>query len=325
MLAGSIALILIFCFILIKSSDMVIVSVRRLSRQTHTKISTISAVILAVGTSLPEVFVGLTSALRGSPSISLGTVTGSNIANISLVAGFAALVAGKVRVHGKFLKHDIWIATFGGILPVALLVDGQLNRVDGLILLSVYGAYASSLFRSRYEQIAEEQSEESFFYRFLRKFNHIAVRRKRELGKLFLGIALMIFSADIVVRLGTYIAQIINLPEFLVGLIVVAIGTSLPELAFSFRSLGDHEPSMFFGNLLGSTIANSTLVLGIVSLISPFHIAAPSKYFVAGISFVVIYLSFWYFIRSKHRLDRWEALVMLVLYATFLVVEFIQL
>jgi cation:H+ antiporter len=266
-------------------------------------------------------FVGITSALEGNPSISLGDVTGSNIANISLVAGTAALVVGKVRVHGKFLKRDIWIATFAGLLPVALFVDGILNRVDGLILLAVYGAYATSFFRSRYEQIAQEQSEESFFYRFLRKFNHIAARRRKELGKLFVGLALMIFSADMIVRLATLTANILNFPGFLVGLIIVAIGTSLPELAFSFRSLGDHEPSMFFGNLLGSTIANSTLVLGVVSLINPFEVVAPSKYFVAAISFIVIYISFWYFIRSKHRLDRWEALILLILYLTFVSTE----
>lgn len=321
MTAGLIFLIILFSFVLIKSADMVIVAVRRLSRQTHTKVFTLSAIILAIGTSFPEMFVGITSALEGNPGISLGDVTGSNIANISLIAGMAALVAGKVRVHGKFLKRDIWIATFAGLFPVALLVDGQLNRVDGLILLSVYGAYATSFFRSRYEQIAEEQSEESFFYRFLRKFNHIAARRRKELGKLFFGLALMIFSADVIVKLASSVAELLNFPEFLVGLIVVAVGTSLPELAFSFRSLGDHEPSMFFGNLLGSTIANSTLVLGLVSLISPFHTVAPNKYFIAGISFIVIYLSFWYFIRSKHRLDRWEALILLILYLAFLGTE----
>ena len=321
MLVALILLILFFSFVLIKSADMVIVAIRRLSRRTNTRAFTLSAIILATASCLPEMFVGITSAFGGNAEISLGNVTGSNIAHVSVVAGVAALIAGKVRVHGNILKRDVWITMVAGLLPMILLIDGKLSRVDGLILLSVYGAYATSFFRSRYRQIVQEQSQEGFFYIFFRKFSNITSIKRKELGKLFVGIAIMIFSADVIVRLATFFAETLNLPKFLVGLIVISIGTSLPETAFSIRTLGEREPSMFFGNLLGSTIANSTLVLGLVSLIGPFRITASGKYFSASISFVVIYVVFWYFIRSKHRLDRWEALVLLILYLTFVSTE----
>lgn len=323
MIGGLILLLIIFSFLLIKAADLVIVALRRIARWTKTGVFALSAIILAIGTSFPELFVGITSAIEKEPSLSLGVILGSNIANISLVAGLTAFVAGKVHVHGDFLKRDVWIALVAGILPIILILDGELSRVDGFVLLAAYGAYASSFFKARFMEVAQEHKKESFFYRFLRRFNHINTRRTKEYGRLFVGIALLLFSADVIVKISIQLASIANIPVFVIGLVLIAIGTSLPEFAFSFRTLKDHEPSMFFGNLLGSTIANSTLVIGTVSVIHPIKVLAVNQYFIAVIAFIVIFLSFWYFIRSKHRLDRWEAGFLLLLYAIFLIVEFI--
>jgi cation:H+ antiporter len=318
-----IAGIIVMSIVLIKSADIVIVAIRRISKETNTKIFTLSAVVLAIGTSFPELFVGITSALEGNSVLSLGDVTGSNIANLSLVVGLTAIVAGRVRVHPNFLKRDVVIALFAGILPILLLIDGILTRVDGLILIAVYIAYAGSFFRQRFAQIAKEyEEEESFIYRFFRKFNHIDAQKRREFGKLFVGVALMLFSADMIVRFASELAFMANIPKLVIGLIVIAIGTSLPEFAFSLESVEEREPSMFFGNILGSTIANSTLVIGIVSLISPVVIHETHRFTLAAVSFVAVYLLFWYFIRTKHRLDRWEAGILLLFYVTFLILEF---
>lgn len=324
MIPGIIILLIILSFFLIKSADMVIVAIRRISKESKAHAFTISAIILALGTSFPELFVGITSALEGAPSLSLGDVTGSNIANIALVGGLAAFFVGRVNVHGDYLRREVWISLLAGVMPLILLLDRRLSRVDGLILLAVYFAYATSFFRVRFIQIGQEQQQESFVYRFLRQFNHIAAERKREFGRLFVGLALLLFSADVIIRLATFLASLAQIPEFVIGLVIVAIGTSLPELAFSLRSLREHEPSMFFGNLLGSTIANSTLIIGIVSLIHPIELVAINAYFTSVAAFIIVFLSFWYFIRTKHRLDRWEAGVLLLFYLTFLVVVFTQ-
>lgn len=324
MIPGLIIIILLLSFVLIKSADLVIVSIRRLSRETHTSAFAISAIILALGTSLPEFFVGITSSLEKSPNLTLGVVLGSNIANIALIGGLAAFVAGRVMVYSDYVIHDVFIAFLAGILPVFLALDGTLNRVDALILLSVYLAYTTGFFKRRYQQIASEQREErGFIYRFLRRFNHLPHGETREFGKLFLGVALLLATSDIIVRLSSTLASYANVPLFLVGLFVIAIGTSLPELAFSVRSLSNHEPSMFFGNLLGSTIANSTLIVGITILIQPLNVLAFNEYLTAAISFVVVFVSFWLFVRSKHRLERWEAGILLILYFIFAVVEFL--
>ncbi|MBU0569243.1 calcium/sodium antiporter [Patescibacteria group bacterium] len=324
MVLGFIALIILLSFVLIKAADMVVVAIRRISKETKTKTFAISAIILALATSFPELFVGITAALEGAPEISLGDIMGSNIANIALVGGLASLIAGRVKVHSAYLKREVGIALVAGLMPVLLLIDGALTRIDGAILLIVYFAYATSFFRRRFVQIGKEQEEEEgFAYRFLRQFNHVAARKRKEMGRLFVGIALLLFSADSIVKIAVHLAELADIPTFTIGLIIVAIGTSLPELAFSFRSLKDHEPSMFFGNLLGSTIANSTLIIGIVSLIHPIELVFVGKYFVSALVFISVFLVFWLFIKTKHRLDRWEAVVLLMMYAIFVTVEFL--
>ena len=323
MTGGLILIILVLSLVLIKSADMVIVGLRRIAKQSHTKVFALSAIVLALGTSFPELFVGITSALEKTPNLSLGVVIGSNIANIALIGGLTAIISGKIRVYSEELGHEVWIAFAAGALPIFLASDRHLNRVDALILIAVYLAYATGFFRKRYVQIGKEQQEEQgFVYRFVRRFNHIDSAQRKEFGRLFIGIALLLASADGIVKFASILASEAGIPIFVVGLVVLAIGTSLPELAFSLRSILDHEPSMFFGNLLGSTIANSTLVVGTVALISPIEIFAFDDYLLAVAAFIFVFSWFWIFVRSKNRLDRWEGVMLLFIYITFLVLEF---
>jgi cation:H+ antiporter len=322
---GLIILLFLFTLLLIRATDMVIVSLKRLSRETHTKVFVLSAVLLAIATSFPELFVGITSALEGAPHLSFGNVMGANIANISLVAGIAALVVGKITIHGEFIKKEVGVALVASVIPILLILDGTLSRVDGLILLAIYGAYSTSFFKTRFIQIAEQYRKDGYIHRFLTNFTHppqLDVHKAREYARLFIGLALLLFSADIIVRVAMEIAVISRVPIFLVGLILLSIGTTLPELAFSIRSLEDREPSMFFGNVLGSIIANSTLVLGVAATIYPITVMAPREVIIAGIAFIVTFSSFWFFIRSKLALERWEAGVLLLLYLGFVVAEF---
>jgi cation:H+ antiporter len=279
--------------------------------------------MLAVGTSLPELFVGISSALNGTPNISLGVVLGSNIANTAFIAGFVALLIGKINVHGEYLKRDVLIAFVCGLFPLALMADGILGRVDGLILLFIYASYTASFFKDKFAEISNENNRETFFYRFFREVNHIDFDITKEYGKLFLSLALMLLSSQIIINSSQNIATTIGIPVFVVGLIVLAIGTSLPELAFSIKSVKGGEPKIFFGNLLGSTIANSTLIVGLTAVISPITISSFSDYRNAIIAFIVVFITFWIFIRTKHRLERYEGLILVLIYLIFITLEFV--
>lgn len=323
MLIWQVLILIFYSFILIKSAEWIIVSLRRIAKRSKVGVFAISAIILAVGTSLPELFVGITSAIEGVPNISLGVVLGSNIANTALITGLVALILGKINVHGEYLKRDVFMALVAGLLPLALMADGILGRVDGLVLLFVYASYTASFFKDKFVEITNEHGQESFFYRFLREMNHIDFDITKEYGKLFINIALMLFSSQQIIGASEKLAVSIGIPIFIVGLIILAIGTSLPELVFSLRSIKGGEPKMFFGNLLGSTIANSTLIVGLTSVISPITITSFSDYRNAIIAFVIIFITFWFFIRSKHRLDRAEGLILILMYLLFVTLEFL--
>lgn len=323
MVIGLILLIYILAFVLIKSADHVVIAIRHLTKSSGSKsIFILSALLLALATSFPELFVGITSALGGTPNLSLGNVLGANIANLSLVVGASALLVGRVNVHGEFLRRDVWIALIAGVLPLILVFDGEVSRVDGLILLSLYGAYASSFFKKRFLEIGEEIRDGSFIHKFFRRVNHIDGTKSKETARLFLAIAVLLISANFIVLAAQRLAEAANIPVFLVGLILLSIGTTLPELGFSIKSLEDKEPTMFFGNLLGSIIANSTLVVGLVATISPIKVVAVNEYFIAAGAFIAIFLTFWLFIHTKLKLERWEAGILLLMYLAFVVIEF---
>lgn len=317
------ALILFFSFLLIKATDILVINLKRLARTTRLGEFAVTTFILALATSLPELFVGITSALEGSPNLSLGNIIGSNIADLSLVIGGAALIGGSVAVHGIFLRRDVFYAFLAGAAPMVLLFDRSLSQVDGLILLALYGFYNVAVFTERKgEMVEEEEEEEGFLRRFLRRLNHRG--GGKEMAWIFLGVALLLFSADMLVRVAKWIAFSLHVPILLIGLFLVAIGTSLPELAFELRAIRARKPEMVFGDLLGSVVANGTLVIGITSLLAPIRIQAFEEYLLATIAFVAIFALFYLFIRTKRRLERWEGVVLLGVYILFIFLEFIR-
>lgn len=321
MIAVWLGLIIFFSFLLIKATDILMVNLKSLASRTKIGAFAISGLFIALGTSLPELFVGITSALRGTPNLSLGNVIGANIANLSLIIGGAALISGAVQVQGNFLRQDVFYAFLAGAAPMVLLFDKNLSRIDGLILLSLYGFYQAVVFSQR-EKDKVSEDEEGFIHRLLRRLSHRGT--KRELGWIFLGVGLLIFSADILVRLASKIAIVLNVPILLIGLVVISIGTCLPELAFGSEAIRKHQPAMVFGNLLGSIVANGTLIIGIVALISPIRIQAFAEYLVATMAFVIIFGAFYFFTRTKHRLDRWEGAFLIGFYLAFVLSEFIH-
>jgi cation:H+ antiporter len=321
MIALYLILIFLFCFLLIKTTDILIVNLKSLVSRTKIGTFAISSLIVGLGTSLPELFVGVTSALRGTPDLSLGNIVGANIANLSLVIGGAALIGGVVYVRGEFLRQDVFWAFLAGAAPMILLFDKQLSRLDGIILLALYGFYQAAVFGGQKKGLAVEE-DEGFIQRLIRRLNHRGTRR--ELGWIFLGLALLLFSADMIVRLAKAIAIALNIPILLVGLILISLGTCLPEFTFGVKAIRQRQPQMVFGNLVGSIVANANLILGLVVLISPIRIQAFAQYLLATMGFVVVFGVFYFFTRTKHRLERWEGAFLVGFYLAFVLSEFVK-
>ncbi|MCJ7804677.1 hypothetical protein MUP35_03030 [Patescibacteria group bacterium] len=313
-------LIFLLSFILIKATDILIVNFIALSRRTRLRRFALTGLILGLATSLPELFVGLSSAIEGKSILSLGNIIGANIANLSLVVGGAALLGGAVVVHGDFLKRDIFYAFLAAASPMLLLSDRVLSRVDGLILLALYVFYQIFVFTERPGRLEEKGERKP--QRLLRKFSYPSKTKQKEVGLIFLGIALLLFAADALVKIAVNLAEAFNLPLLLIGLLIVAVGTTLPELVFEIEALRNRQSSMFLGNLLGSIVANGTLIIGLVALISPFRIQNLESYLLSMMAFLLIFAIFYLFIRTKHRLERWEGGLLLLIYLIFVFIEF---
>lgn len=308
--------VIFFSLVLIRSTDLLTDHLKELARKTALGEFFLTSFLIGLATSLPEISVGITSALEGVPNISLGNVIGSNVANLSIITGVATLISGALVVKDKTYTIDFFYAFFAGIAPVLLLLDGHLTRVDGLFLLSLYGFYNYALLQNR-PGIMEE--EDGFWKSLVRRMN--TNHTGRNFKYMFLALALIIFSADMIVRNGEYIANGLGIPVFLIGLFLVAIGTSLPELAFGVRAIRRQEPELFMGNLLGSTVANATLIVGLTAVIHPITPVAVSEYLVAIMVFTAVVVLFMAFLRSKRRLSRQEGLILVAIYLLFFALE----
>lgn len=315
------SLILIFSFLLIKATDILVINLKNISQKTKVSQYAFTTLLLAIATSLPELVVGVVAATRGESGLVLGNIIGSNIVNLSLVIGGATLVGGSVIVRGSFLKSDVFYAFLAGSAPMLLLFDKTLTRLDGIILIILYGFYNTVVLRKRQKELAEARDgkDGGFIHSLIDKFNHRGV--KKDLAWIFLGVALLLFSADVIVKMAIAIAQGFNIPVFLIGLLLVSAGTSLPEFAFSLKAIKKHQPRMVFGELLGSIVANGTLIIGIAAVVSPIRIAAFDEYLMATLVFAILFGLFYFFIKTKHKLQRWEAGILILVYLAFVFFE----
>jgi len=308
-------LLIFFSFLLIKATEILVEALNTFSKNTKIGKFALSSSLIALTTSLPELFVGITAALEKKSVLSLGNVIGANIANISLVIGGAALVGGSIGIIGDFLIKDLFYALLAGFAPLLMLLDGYLSQTEGLLLLAIYGIYNFALFKSR----------NYYVHPGVRRLLHGIDKKEtdRQVGWFFFGAALLIFSADSLVKIAEQITLSFKMPLFLIGLFLVSIGTSLPELSFEIAAVRKKQVGMVFGNLLGSIITNSTLIIGLVALVNPIVLTGGFKpYFWATVAFLLIFFIFWLFSYTKRKLERWEGIILILIYLGFIFFEF---
>jgi len=315
-----------FSFVLIKSTDILIVSLKRLSTITKLGKYAATSIILGLATSLPEIFVGIVSALENRPSLSLGNVIGSNIADLSIVIGGAALLASSVKVQKNIINKDLIIAFAISALPVLFLFNKTLSQTEGFILILTYFFYNFFIIKNRHKKTNQQVKivEQNYTLRIFNRFFPKSKSTQKLYRDLFLGIILLLFSADMIVKVSTKIAIGFNIPILFIGMFLVAIGTSLPELTFEIRTLKAGQSSMAIGNILGSIVVNSTLVLGLTSVLKPIVITNVSDYLLPFIFTIIIFSLFYLFIKSKQTLNRWEGLALIIIYVYFIILELLK-
>lgn len=231
----------------------------------------IGMVIVGFGTSAPEMVVSALSAMENAPELALGNAYGSNIANIALILGVTALIS-PVIVKRDALKRDVPILI--GVTAVAIIeaADGSISRMDGVILLLLFAGIMGfniwSELRAKKKASAQEkeadESDESG-----------KASLPKSIAWLLLGLTLLVLSSRCLVWGAVEIAQALGVSDLLIGLTIVAVGTSLPELASSIAAARKGENDLAFGNIVGSNLFNTLTVVGIASTISPMRTVNP--------------------------------------------------
>ncbi len=324
-MAIPIILFIIGLILLIKGGDWFVDGASGIAHHFHIPEFLIGATIVSIGTTLPEVMVSATSALSGHGEIAYGNAIGSIICNTALIAAVS------ITIHpSKIDRKPILIAAIFFFVSAALYVSvaysvGSFSRIIGFLMLLIFVAYISLSIHQATKNISLSDDTSS---PDTDKTDNDPIWKNILL--LIVGAAFIAFGADLLVDNGTLIAEAIGVPEAVIGLTFVALGTSLPELVTAITSLVKGHGAMSLGNIVGANLFNIVLVSGVATTLSPFSI--PQNTTIAGINSsliidipvmlsVMLILTVPALIRQK--LSRVQGIVLLVIYAAFCALQFI--
>lgn len=266
--------------------------------------------IVALGTSSPETAISLQAALSGRGDMAVGNALGSNIANILLVLGLCAMIA-PLHVSRQLIRLDVPVLLGTGALTYLLARNGQLGRAEGVVLLLGLVVYTAFLVVAAWREnhTAREPSDAS---------SAKAPRRVRQLLLILIGLGLLIGGSKLLIEGAAELARAFGLSELVIGLTVVAVGTSLPELATSALAVWRGERDIAVGNAIGSCVYNLTLVLGSAALASPAGLSiSPNALAFDFPVMLAVFAACLPIFFSGYRINRWEGLLFFAYYLAY--------
>jgi cation:H+ antiporter len=276
----------------------------------------IGMVIVGFGTSAPEMIVSALASIDGSAGIAIGNAYGSNICNIALILGVSALI-NPIMVHSAVLRRELPVLTIVTILTVVLLADLDLSGLDAVILLLVFGCLMAWTIYQGMKRKTDTLAGEVEFEAVEKE-----MPIKRAVFWLVAGLLLLIASSRILVWGAVEIAHIFGVSDMITGLTIVAVGTSLPELASSVIAARKGEHDIALGNVLGSNLFNTLAVVGIAGLIHPFAVEPETlsrEMAVMGALTISLFLIGYGFRGRRGRINRFEGAALLLVYVAYTV------
>ncbi len=273
----------------------------------------IGATLIAIGTSLPEMATSILASSANKPQIALANVVGSNIFNITLILGFVFLISKRIEPDRDFFAKDSTWAILPIFLFILMIFDGQISRFEGMLLLFLMGAYILFLVNEAQGIISAEIDE---MHSQIEQEGSQNFSCLTTLLLAFMGLASVLGGAYFVIESATEIARGFGISEWIIGIAMLSLGTSLPELVVSIFAALEGKADMAIGNIIGSNMANTTLVLGGAALVHPLTLKPTD--FLFDISLMVIASLILVFLTANRLYSKPAGISLLILLALFL-------
>ncbi len=310
-----IIIFIVAIFILAWISSRLVVTLVDIAKYLHWREFIIAFFIMAFAGALPNLFVDINAAMHGLPQIAFGDILGGNLVDLTLVLAIAVLFGSKsLPAESKMVQTSAVFTSAVVILPIILVWDGKLDRIDGFILLGSFVLYVWWLF----------SKQDRFKKAYVGRPKNLT---KNPFGllvdiiKIVIFLVLLLISSFFIINYAQFFSVQLGISLSLVGILIVGLGNCFPEMYFSIISARRGENWMILGDLMGSVIVCATLVLGIIALISPFEIKDMSPFLITRIFTIVASLLFLVFIRTGKKFTKKEGLLFLSIYILFLLVQ----
>ncbi len=306
----TIAMLVVGFLLLIKGADFFVEGSAAVAKRLKVPSIIIGLTIVALGTSAPELAVSLTASINGANELAISNVVGSNLFNLLFICGLCGVISPLV-VKKSIIQKEFPFAILTGIIMLGLgFINMNLGRIDGIILMVLFLLFIGYMIRTalKSKQSGEQEQDEDA-KKPLPVF--------RSLVYIGLGLAAIIYGSDMVVDSASAIASALGLSQNLIGLTIVAMGTSLPELVTSVVATRKKQLDIAIGNVVGSNIFNILWIIGISSSISPMVVTMENviDLIILAVVSVISYL----YVLLDHTINRWEGTSMIIMYAGFLV------
>lgn len=301
----SIILVVVGVALVLWGADRLTDGATALAQRMNVPQIVIGLTVVAMGTSMPEFFVSMVSAIKGTPDLAVGNVVGSNIFNTMFIVGISAAVA-PMAISRSAVRKDIPFAVVATLMLSVMCMDGNISRTDAGMLFAlfiVFMVYTLRLARKGAVDVEEKKKED------------LSVVMSSVF--IIVGLACLIGGSNLFVNGASAIAKALNVSDAVIGLTVVAMGTSLPELATSVVAARKGRSAMAMGNVIGSNVFNILMILGVTGMITPMQIEGITMTDM-GVMLVGMVLV-WMFSYTKYKVARWEGFVLAAMFVGYMV------
>ena len=291
--------------IIMKSASYAITSISNYAKKTGISEYLIGFLVVSIGTSLPEICTAVFSSLANNGAISLGDAIGANVIDVTVVMGLTAIFGRKIFVKDK-IGRTFYVILALVTLPLLLGLDGKLSRYDGVILLLAFCIYILSLIKKE-KTFGKVKAE---------------IRLKDIWKDIFVfggTLAALLLAARWFVLSAATMAYMLEIPNFLMGIIFVAVATTIPELTVEIKSILRRHSGIAFGDIMGSVAANISLVVGIASVINPIYFAR-TRFMISSIFMILVVLISLLFLRRR-RINWKHGIFIVSLYILFIIIQ----